>query len=73
MAGADGSTDPNGPNEASRAEGEDAPLAVVTYTDGGQTGETIARRLAAFVSGARASLDIAVYDFALSPPLMGIV
>jgi len=67
MSGAGATTATEGAGEAAGA------LDVVTYTDGGQTGEAIAERLAGFISAAKASLDIAVYDFALSPPLMNMV
>ncbi|MFN2545609.1 MAG: phosphatidylserine/phosphatidylglycerophosphate/cardiolipin synthase family protein [Actinomycetota bacterium] len=42
---------------------------VTTLTDGGQRPEDVARRLASFLDGAASSLDIAVYDVALSPPV----
>jgi phosphatidylserine/phosphatidylglycerophosphate/cardiolipin synthase-like enzyme len=67
MSGADATTATDGASEAPTA------LDVVTYTDGGQTGEAVAERLAGFLSGATSSLDIAVYDFALSPSLMTVV
>jgi phosphatidylserine/phosphatidylglycerophosphate/cardiolipin synthase-like enzyme len=38
-----------------------------------QTGQEVALRLAAFIAGARRSLDIAIYDFRLSAPLKAIV
>jgi phosphatidylserine/phosphatidylglycerophosphate/cardiolipin synthase-like enzyme len=55
------------------ASAPDEPLGVQTYTDGGQQAGSIAERLAGFVSDATASLDIAVYDFALSPALMKMI
>jgi phosphatidylserine/phosphatidylglycerophosphate/cardiolipin synthase-like enzyme len=42
---------------------------VVTLTDGGQAPADVAARLAAFIAEARHGLDVAVYDFALSPPV----
>ena len=44
-----------------------------TLTDGGQEPAAIAEVLAAFLRDARTSLDIAVYDFALSPAVEGPV
>src|SRR3954467_11354622 len=41
-------------------------IEVTTLTDGGQQPHEIAGRLADFLSKARSTLDIAVYDFALS-------
>jgi phosphatidylserine/phosphatidylglycerophosphate/cardiolipin synthase-like enzyme len=38
-----------------------------------QTSQEVASRLAAFIAGARRSLDIAIYDFRLSDPLKAIV
>ena len=46
------------------------PLSVRTLVDGGQTPEEVGAWLTAFVSEATATLDIAVYDFALSPAVM---
>ena len=37
--------------------------------DGGQTAEDISRQLAGFLAAAQQSLDIAVYDFHLKPPI----
>ena len=42
-------------------------IEVRTLTDGGQTAEDIAARLASFLEAARQSLDVAIYDFALQP------
>jgi phosphatidylserine/phosphatidylglycerophosphate/cardiolipin synthase-like enzyme len=39
---------------------------IVTLTDGGQTAPDVAARLASFLSAARQTLDIALYDFKLS-------
>ena len=41
---------------------KDAPIAIETLTDGGQRPADVARGIAAFLSRARASLDIALYD-----------
>jgi phosphatidylserine/phosphatidylglycerophosphate/cardiolipin synthase-like enzyme len=46
--------------------GTPSPIMVWTLTDRGQTAGEVAGRLAAFVAGATSTLDIAVYDFALS-------
>ena len=42
-------------------------------TDGGQTSETVAQRIAAFLGGATATLDIAIYDLRLEAPPGAIV
>jgi phosphatidylserine/phosphatidylglycerophosphate/cardiolipin synthase-like enzyme len=42
---------------------------VVTLSDGGQQPAEIAAKLAAFIATARSGIDIAIYDFALSPPV----
>jgi len=44
----------------------DAPLDVRTLTDGGQPAAQVAGWLHDFVAAARRSLDVAIYDFALS-------
>jgi phosphatidylserine/phosphatidylglycerophosphate/cardiolipin synthase-like enzyme len=51
--------------------GEPMPdgLAISFLRDGGQPAEQTARRLAAFLGAATISLDIAIYDFVLSPGL----
>ncbi|MHB8468354.1 MAG: phospholipase D-like domain-containing protein [Gaiellaceae bacterium] len=41
-----------------------------TLTDGGQPAEDVANALASFVAAAKQTLEIAVYDFHLPPPLM---
>ncbi|HET7567073.1 MAG TPA: phosphatidylserine/phosphatidylglycerophosphate/cardiolipin synthase family protein [Gaiellaceae bacterium] len=46
---------------------------VRTLTDGGQPAEDTARALAAFVDGAERTLEIAIYDVHLPPPLEEIV
>jgi phosphatidylserine/phosphatidylglycerophosphate/cardiolipin synthase-like enzyme len=46
---------------------------VVTLTDHGQDPATVAARLAAFLDGARASLDLAVYDVHLTPALSEVL
>lgn len=48
-------------------------LDVTLLAQGEQTGPEIADTLAAFIRGARRSLDLAVYDFRLSDPLKAIV
>jgi len=48
-------------------------LDVRFLAEGAQSGESVARELAAFIGGAQRSLDIAAYDFRLSPPLGAIV
>jgi phosphatidylserine/phosphatidylglycerophosphate/cardiolipin synthase-like enzyme len=42
-------------------------ITIRTLTDGGQPALTVAGELAAFLAGARESLDIAAYDFHLGP------
>src|SRR4051812_12962784 len=44
------------------------PIDVYTLTDGGQTAEDIARRVAAFLAESRETLDIALYDVRLPGP-----
>ena len=46
---------------------------VTTLTDGGQQAIDVARRIAAFVEGARESLDLAQYDFHLLPETAEVV
>ncbi len=53
--------------------GSRAVLEVRTLTDGGQRAEDVARELAAFLSAATRSLDIAIYDLSLSPPVAAIL
>jgi phosphatidylserine/phosphatidylglycerophosphate/cardiolipin synthase-like enzyme len=53
------------------ADGDD--ISVLFLAEGEQTALDIATRLATFIAGARQSLDIAIYDFRLSPPLRAIV
>ena len=48
-------------------------LDVTLLAQGEQTGQEIATKLAAFIRGAQRSLDLAVYDLRLSPPLKAIV
>jgi phosphatidylserine/phosphatidylglycerophosphate/cardiolipin synthase-like enzyme len=48
----------------------DDALTVRTLTDGGQTAEQVGGWLAAFISASRSTLDVATYDFALSPAVM---
>ena len=42
---------------------------VLTLTDGGQSARDVADRLGGFLAAAERSLDVAVYDFALSAPV----
>jgi phosphatidylserine/phosphatidylglycerophosphate/cardiolipin synthase-like enzyme len=46
---------------------------VTTLTDGGQQALDVARRVAAFLDGARETLDLAQYDFHLLPPTATVV
>jgi phosphatidylserine/phosphatidylglycerophosphate/cardiolipin synthase-like enzyme len=48
-------------------------LDVFTLTDGGQSAEDIARRVAAFIEPARETLEIALYDVRLPDPVGSIV
>jgi phosphatidylserine/phosphatidylglycerophosphate/cardiolipin synthase-like enzyme len=48
-------------------------LEVITLTDGGQSAEDIARRLAAFLSEAKSTLELALYDIRLPDPTGSIV
>ena len=48
-------------------------LDVETLRDGGQSAASIAARLASFLSEARKSLDIAIYDLALAPATAALV
>jgi len=48
-------------------------LEVTLLAQGEQTGDQIAAQLAAFIRGARRSLDMALYDFRLSDPLKRVV
>jgi phosphatidylserine/phosphatidylglycerophosphate/cardiolipin synthase-like enzyme len=50
-----------------------AGVEVRTLTDGGQPAEETANALAEFLSGARRTLEIAVYDLHLPPDLIAIV
>jgi len=51
----------------------DGPLALGTLTDGGQDQLDVARAVAAFLSGARRRLDLALYDIRLDPEPAAIV
>ena len=51
----------------------DDTLSVYFLTQGEQRSEDVAARLAAFIAGAQATLDIAVYDMRLSAPLQAII
>ena len=66
--GAAPATRPSGPSvpPGPTVAGTSAPIAVRTLTDGGQTASEVADWLAGFVAEATSTLDIAVYDFALT-------
>jgi phosphatidylserine/phosphatidylglycerophosphate/cardiolipin synthase-like enzyme len=51
----------------------DSALTVHTLTDGGQTAEEVAGRVAEFLGAAQRTLDIAQYDFHLLPETAAIV
>jgi phosphatidylserine/phosphatidylglycerophosphate/cardiolipin synthase-like enzyme len=48
-------------------------IQIRTLTDGGQTAVEVAGEVAAFLGGARQSLDLAHYDFALGPEAAALV
>ena len=48
-------------------------IEVITLTDGGQSAEDIARRVAGFLEPARSSLELALYDIRLPDPTGSIV
>jgi phosphatidylserine/phosphatidylglycerophosphate/cardiolipin synthase-like enzyme len=48
-------------------------IEIITLTDGGQTAEDIARRLAGFLSQAKSTLELALYDIRLPDPTGSIV
>jgi len=50
-----------------------APVEVRTLVDGGQSAPDLAGRIAGFLDAARQSLDLALYDFDLSPTVAGPV
>jgi phosphatidylserine/phosphatidylglycerophosphate/cardiolipin synthase-like enzyme len=58
---------PSAPAGAPTGATPDGPLTVRTLTDGEQTAEQVAAWLGGFLAEATATLDIALYDFALSP------
>src|SRR5581483_10675522 len=49
------------------------PVTIRTLTDGGQAPEDVARELAAFLDGARRTLDLAQYDFDLGEGTAAII
>jgi phosphatidylserine/phosphatidylglycerophosphate/cardiolipin synthase-like enzyme len=49
------------------------PIDVFTLTDGGQSAEDVARRLARFLNPTKATLELALYDVRLPDPTGGIV
>jgi phosphatidylserine/phosphatidylglycerophosphate/cardiolipin synthase-like enzyme len=48
-------------------------LEVTTLTDGGQQPAAVAAKLAGFLGGAQRTLDLALYDFQLSPPVAATI
>jgi len=56
-----------------QTQGDTGDLDVYFIVQGEQTSAGVANRLAAFIRGAQRSLDMALYDFRLSPPLKAIV
>jgi phosphatidylserine/phosphatidylglycerophosphate/cardiolipin synthase-like enzyme len=48
-------------------------IEIITLTDGGQTAEDIARRLAGFLRQAKSTLELALYDIRLPDPTGSIV
>jgi phosphatidylserine/phosphatidylglycerophosphate/cardiolipin synthase-like enzyme len=48
-------------------------IEVITLTDGGQTADEVARRVAGFLRQARSSLELALYDLRLPDPTGSIV
>ena len=53
--------------------GGSAPIEVFTLTDGGQSADDVARRVAAFIAAARSTLELALYDVRLPDPTGSIV
>ncbi len=51
----------------------DAPIEVFTLTDGGQSAEQMARRVAGFIAAATSTLELALYDVRLPDPTGSIV
>src|SRR3954463_5326979 len=49
------------------------PITIRTLTDGGQTAVDVATQVAAFLDGAKRTLDLAQYDFDLGPETATIV
>jgi phosphatidylserine/phosphatidylglycerophosphate/cardiolipin synthase-like enzyme len=50
-----------------------AAIDAFTLTDGGQTAESVARRVAGFIAAARTTLELALYDVRLPAPVGTIV
>jgi phosphatidylserine/phosphatidylglycerophosphate/cardiolipin synthase-like enzyme len=50
-----------------------SPIEVITLTDGGQSAEDVAHRVAAFIGGAERTLELALYDVRLPDPTGAIV
>src|SRR5207253_9744039 len=57
----------------SATQGRRAVIELYTLTDGGQTAAAIASVIGDFVKGAERTLDIALYDFALSDATAAVV
>jgi phosphatidylserine/phosphatidylglycerophosphate/cardiolipin synthase-like enzyme len=53
--------------------GHDGPIELTTLTDGGQRPHDVARGIAAFLAGAKRSLDIALYDVRFETDAGGLV
>ena len=51
----------------------DAPIEVFTLTDGGQSAEQVASRVAGFIAAATSTLELALYDVRLPDPTGSIV
>jgi phosphatidylserine/phosphatidylglycerophosphate/cardiolipin synthase-like enzyme len=58
---------------ASAQAGQNAGIEVITLTDGGQSAEQIAKRVAGFMQPARESLELALYDVRLPDPVGSLV
>jgi phosphatidylserine/phosphatidylglycerophosphate/cardiolipin synthase-like enzyme len=60
-------------DDPGRTAAAETALEVVTLTDGGQSAESVAERLAAWLGAARQSLDLALYDVRLPGPAGDLV
>ena len=61
------------PRQAGAPVREADGIAITFLAEGEQTAESVAGRLAAFIGGARRSLDMAIYDFRLAPATRALV